>query len=242
MPVMANGRLFLIPSPLGEYAPEQVIPAPVLEKLRGIRRYVVEETRTVRRYLSAAGLKGHIGGLEFRELNEHTAPEEVESLLDMFSENGEPVDVGLISEAGLPAVADPGAQLVALCHQHGIQVVPLVGPSSLMLALMASGLNGQSFAFVGYLPAKIDERRKAIRDIEKRSAQFRQTEIFIETPYRNDSLMSDLLATLQPGTKLCIAADITLDGETIITRTVKGWRTSPVSIGKRPCVFLILAK
>ncbi len=239
---MANGRLFLIPSPLGEYAPEQVIPAPVLEKLRGIRRYVVEETRTVRRYLSAAGLKGHIGGLEFRELNEHTAPEEVESLLDMFSENGEPVDVGLISEAGLPAVADPGAQLVALCHQHGIQVVPLVGPSSLMLALMASGLNGQSFAFVGYLPAKTDERRKAIRDIEKRSAQFRQTEIFIETPYRNDSLMSDLLATLQPGTKLCIAADITLDGETIITRTVKGWRTSPVSIGKRPCVFLILAK
>ena len=242
MPDMANGRLFLIPSPLGEYAPEQVIPAPVLEKLRGIRRYVVEETRTVRRYLSAAGLKGHIGGLEFRELNEHTAPEEVESLLDMFSENGEPVDVGLISEAGLPAVADPGAQLVALCHQHGIQVVPLVGPSSLMLALMASGLNGQSFAFVGYLPAKTDERRKAIRDIEKRSAQFRQTEIFIETPYRNDSLMSDLLATPQPGTKLCIAADITLDGETIITRTVKGWRTSPVSIGKRPCVFLILAK
>lgn len=239
---MANGRLFLIPSPLGEYAPEQVIPAPVLEKLRGIRRYVVEETRTVRRYLSAAGLKGHIGGLEFRELNEHTAPEEVESLLELFSENGEPVDVGLISEAGLPAVADPGAQLVALCHQHGIQVVPLVGPSSLMLALMASGLNGQSFAFVGYLPAKTDERRKAIRDIEKRSAQFRQTEIFIETPYRNDSLMSDLLATLQPGTKLCIAADITLDGETIITRTVKGWRTSPVSIGKRPCVFLILAK
>lgn len=242
MSVMANGRLFLIPSPLGEYAPEQVIPAPVLEKLRGIRRYVVEETRTVRRYLSAAGLKGHIGGLEFRELNEHTATEEVESLLDMFSENGEPVDVGLISEAGLPAVADPGAQLVALCHQHDIQVVPLVGPSSLMLALMASGLNGQSFAFVGYLPAKTDERRKAIRDIEKRSAQFRQTEIFIETPYRNDSLMSDLLATLQPGTKLCIAADITLDGETIITRTVKGWRTSPVSIGKRPCVFLILAK
>ena len=242
MSVMANGRLFLIPSPLGEYAPDQVIPAPVLEKLRGIRRYVVEETRTVRRYLSAAGLKGHIGGLEFRELNEHTAPEEVESLLELFSENGEPVDVGLISEAGLPAVADPGAQLVALCHQHGIQVVPLVGPSSLMLALMASGLNGQSFAFVGYLPAKTDERRKAIRDIEKRSAQFRQTEIFIETPYRNDSLMSDLLATLQPGTKLCIAADITLDGETIITRTVKGWRTSPVSIGKRPCVFLILAK
>ena len=111
-----------------------------------------------------------------------------------------------------------------------------------MLALMASGLNGQSFAFVGYLPAKTDERRKAIREIEKRSAQLGQTEIFIETPYRNDSLMADLLATLQPRTQLCIAADITLEDETIITRTVKGWRSSPISIGKRPCVFLILAK
>ena len=242
MSVMTNGRLCLIPSPLGEYNPEQVIPGPVLEKLRVIKRYVVEETRTARRYLSAAGLKGHISELEFRELNEHTAPEEVESLLGMFSENGNPVDVGLISEAGLPAVADPGAQLVALCHQKGIQVIPLVGPSSLMLALMASGLNGQSFAFAGYLPAKTDERKKSIRELEKRSAQLCQTELFIETPYRNDSLMADLLATLQPGTKLCIAADITLDDETIITRSVKGWRSSPISIGKRPCVFLILAK
>ena len=240
---MANGRLFLIPSPLGENDPAEVIPRPVLERLKSIRKYVVEETRTVRRYLSAAGLKGHISELEFRELNEHTTPAEVESLLELFSTpEGLPTDVGLISEAGLPAVADPGAQLVALCHQHGIQVVPLVGPSSLMLALMGSGLNGQSFAFVGYLPAKTDERRKAIREIEKRSAQSGQTEIFIETPYRNDSLIADLLATLQPGTKLCIAADITLENETIITKTVKGWRSSPISVGKRPCVFLILAK
>ena len=240
---MTYGKLFLIPSPLGETNPAEVIPRPVLERLKLIRRYVVEETRTVRRYLSAAGLKGHISELEFRELNEHTSPAEVESLLELFSTpEGLPTDVGLISEAGLPAVADPGAQLVALCHQHGIKVVPLVGPSSLMLALMGSGLNGQSFAFVGYLPAKTDERRKAIRDIEKRSAQLGQTEIFIETPYRNDSLMADLLVTLQPGTKLCIAADITLADETIITRTVKGWRSSPLSVGKRPCVFLILAK
>ena len=240
---MANGRLFLIPSPLGETDPVEVIPRPVLERLKSIRKYVVEETRTVRRYLSSAGLKGHIGELEFRELNEHTTPAEVESLLELFSSpDGDPTDVGLISEAGLPAVADPGAQLVALCHQNGIRVVPLVGPSSLMLALMGSGLNGQSFAFAGYLPAKTDERRKSIREIEKRSAQLNQTEIFIETPYRNDSLMADLLATLQPGTKLCIAADITLADETIITRTVKAWRSSPLSIGKRPCVFLILAK
>lgn len=240
---MANGRLFLIPSPLGDNNPEEVIPGPVLERLRQIGRYVVEETRTARRYLSAAGLKGRIGDLEFRELNEHTAPGEVEALLDMFSDpEGNPTDVGLISEAGLPAVADPGAQLVSLCHSHGIQVIPLVGPSSLMLALMGSGLNGQSFAFRGYLPVKTEERRKAIREIERQSAQLGQTEIFIETPYRNDSLMSDLLAALQPGTLLCYAADITLPGETISTKTVRQWRSSPPSIGKRPCVFLLLAK
>ena len=240
---MANGRLFLIPSPLGGENPSDVIPAPVLERLKDIRSYVVEETRTARRYLSAAGLKGHIGELQFRELNEHTRPEEVESLLELFSSpDGEPTNVGLISEAGLPAVADPGAALVALCHEHDIQVVPFVGPSSLMLALMASGLNGQSFAFQGYLPAKPEERRKAIKDLEKRSSQFHQTELFIETPYRNDSMMADLLATLQPSTRLCVAADITLPDELIITRTVKRWRSAPMTIGKRPCVFLILAK
>lgn len=239
---MAKGKLYLIPSPLGEYDPSQVIPAPVLERLRSIRKYVVEEARTVRRYLSAAGLKGHISELELRELNEHTKPSEVESLLSMFSDpDGNPTDVGLISEAGLPAVADPGAQLVALCHIQGIQVVPMVGPSSLMLALMGSGLNGQSFAFCGYLPAKTDERRKAIRDIEKRSSQLNQTEIFIETPYRNDSMMADLLATLQPKTRLCVAADITLPQETILTKEVREWKKSKLTIGKRPCVFLILA-
>lgn len=239
---MAKGKLYLIPSPLGEYDPSEVIPAPVLERLRSIRKYVVEETRTVRRYLSAAGLKGHISELELRELNEHTKPAEVEALLSMFSDpDGTPTDVGLISEAGLPAVADPGAQLVALCHIQGIQVVPMVGPSSLMLALMGSGLNGQSFAFCGYLPAKTDERRKAIRDIEKRSTQLSQTEIFIETPYRNDSMMADLLATLQPKTRLCVAADITLPQETILTREVRDWKKTKLTIGKRPCVFLILA-
>lgn len=239
---MAKGKLYLIPSPLGEYAPSEVIPAPVLERLKSIRKYVVEETRTVRRYLSAAGLKGHIGDLEFRELNEHTAPAEVEGLLSMFSDpDGSPTDVGLISEAGLPAVADPGARLVALCHIHGIQVVPMVGPSSLMLALMGSGLNGQSFAFCGYLPAKTDERRRAVREIERRSSRLSQTEIFIETPYRNDSMMADLLEVLQPGTRVCIAADITLPGETILTKTVGEWRKSSLTIGKRPCVFLILA-
>lgn len=239
---ISKGKLYLIPSPLGEYDPSQVIPAPVLERLKSIRKYVVEEARTVRRYLSAAGLKGHISELELRELNEHSKPADVEALLSMFSDpDGSPTDVGLISEAGLPAVADPGAQLVALCHIHGIQVVPMVGPSSLMLALMGSGLNGQSFAFCGYLPAKTDERRKAIREIEKRSAQLDQTEIFIETPYRNDSMLADLLASLQPKTRLCVAADITLPDETILTKTVREWQKAHVVVGKRPCVFLILA-
>ena len=156
---MNKGKLYLIPSPLGDYDPLEVIPEGTLKVLKGIRTFVVEETRTARRYLSAAGLKGHIGELEFHELNEHTPASEVEGFASLF-ENG---DVGLISEAGLPAVADPGASLVALCHRHGITVVPLVGPSSLMLSLMASGLDGQSFAFRGYLPAKTDERRAAIR-------------------------------------------------------------------------------
>lgn len=239
---MENGTLHLIPSPLGDCAPSDVIPAPVLQELRNIRRYVVEDARSARRYLSSAGLKGSVAELELRELNEHTRPEEVESLLELFHDaEGKPTDVGLISEAGLPAVADPGAALVELCHERGIRVVPHVGPSSLMLALMASGLNGQSFAFRGYLPAKTDERRKAIREIERESARLHQTQIFIETPYRNDAMLADLLEALKPGTRLCMAADITLPDETILTRTVQRWKREVPKIGKRPCVFLILA-
>lgn len=232
------GKLYLIPSPLGDYPPEYVLPASVLEKIREISRYVVEETRTARRFLSAAGLKGKIQSLEFRELNEHTEHSEVESFLSLFKDGN---DVGLISEAGLPAVADPGALLVALCHRHGIKVVPLVGPSSLMLALMASGLNGQSFAFRGYLPAKTDERKKAIKDVEKCSASLRQTQIMIETPYRNDALMSALVSECRDNTRICIAADITLPDEMIQTKTVAQWKKNPPQIGKRPCVFLLLA-
>ena len=170
---MSKGKLYLIPAPLGENDPAEVIPAPVLALLPTLDCFVVEEVRTARRYLSRAGLKGHIEGLEFHELNEHTAPAEIAPLARLF-DNGR--NVGLISEAGLPAVADPGAALVALCHREGIEVVPLVGPSSLMLALMASGLNGQSFAFVGYIPAKTEDRRAAIRRLEKRSAAERQTQ------------------------------------------------------------------
>ena len=149
--------------------------------------------------------------------------------------------MALSSEAGLPAVADPGAQLVALAHSHGIDVVPAVGPSSLMLALMASGLNGQSFAFCGYIPAKTDERRSRLRTLEKVSAQLKQTQIIIETPYRNDSLFADILATCSPGTRVCIAANITMPDAFIKTRKVSAWKKEQPTIGKRPCVFLILA-
>ena len=233
-----KGRLYLIPSPLGDNDPAEVIPAPTLALLQGIRRYVVEEVRTARRYLSRAGLKGHISELEFHELNEHTTPQEVEALAALFDEGQ---DVGLISEAGLPAVADPGAALVALCHRRGITVVPQVGPSSLMLALMASGLNGQSFAFCGYLPAKTEERRNAIKAIEKTSQTQRQTQIVIETPYRNDAFFADLLQACRPSTRICVAADITLPDACIRTRTVSEWKKDNLIIGKRPCVFLILA-
>lgn len=238
-----KGRLFLIPSPLGDNDPGEVIPKGVLALLPKINTYVVEATRTARRYLSSAGLKGHIQELAFHELNEHTAPEEVERLLPLFDGGN---DVGLITEAGLPAVADPGAQLVRLCHRHGIEVVPCSGPSSLMLALMASGLNGQSFAFLGYIPAKTEERRQALKSIEKHSSTARQTKIFIETPYRNDSLFQDILNICQGSTELCIAADITLPDAFIMTRTIAEWKREaarkggePV-IGKCPCVFLIL--
>lgn len=197
----------------------------------------MEELRTARRVLSRYGLRGHIDELEFHVLNEHTSPQEVEAMLSLF--DGQ--DVGLLSEAGLPAVADPGAALVALCHRHGIQVVPLVGPSSLMLALMASGLNGQSFAFRGYIPAKTEERRSAVKGLEKQSRSLSQSQILIETPYRNDALLADLLRELAPETRLCVAADLTLPTQYIRTDTVAGWRKTPVTVGKRPCVFILLA-
>lgn len=234
---MSKGRLLLIPSPLGDNDPMEVIPGPVLDALQSISTFVVEEVRTARRYLSKAGLKGKIGDLEFHQLNEHTTPTEVESYLSLFDDGR---DVGLITEAGLPAVADPGAQLVALCHRHGIEVIPFVGPSSLMLALMASGLNGQSFAFLGYLPAKTEERRAALRNIEKRSSAANQTQIFIETPYRNDSLFKDILSSCQGRTRITVAANITMPDAYIRTLSVAQWKKENLVIGKRPCVFLLL--
>lgn len=215
-----------------------VLPQSVLDVIAGIDCYVVEELRTARRFLSAAGRKGQIEALELHELNEHTTQQEVEALAGLF-EDGR--NVGLISEAGLPAVADPGAALVALCHRIGVKVVPMVGPSSLMMALMASGLNGQSFAFRGYLPAKTPERRKELAELERLSARLGQSQIFIETPYRNDAMLTDMLDCLNPATRVCIAVNITAADEQITTRTVAQWKKDKPQIGKRPCVFILLA-
>lgn len=235
---MSSGKLYLIPSPLGDNDPAEVIPSYVLDLLKNINHYVVEEFRTVRRYLSRAGLKGSIDKLQMYELNEHTPQALIEGYVKVLLEGS---NVGLISEAGLPAVADPGAQLVALAHAHGIEVCPLVGPSSLMLALMGSGLNGQCFAFTGYLPVKPDERKAKIKLIEKVSSQLNQSQIMIETPYRNGQLFADLLAVCSPKTRICVAADITLPTQTILTKSVAAWKKSPIEIGKRPCVFIMLA-
>lgn len=234
--------MYLIPTPLGGNDPRETIPGPVLDRMLSLKTFVVEELRTARRYLSLAGLKGQIEQLDLHELNEHTRDEEIEAMLPLFKDGN---NVGLMTEAGLPAVADPGAKLVALCHRHGIKVVPLTGPSSLMMALMASGLNGQSFAFLGYLPAKTDERKVAVREAEKRSASSRQTQIFIETPYRNDAMLADLASICRPSTYICIAANLTMEDEFIRTYTAAKWKdltAKGFTIGKRPCVFLILAQ
>lgn len=239
---MAFGKLYLIPSPLGDNNPGEVLPAMVLSKLQELKVFVVEEVRTARRFLSRAGLRGRIDGLTFYELNEHTDAAMVDGYVDLFRDG---CDVGLISEAGLPAVADPGASLVALAHRYGIEVVPFVGPSSLMMALMSSGLNGQSFAFCGYLPAKPDERRAELRTLEKRSAVVRQTQIFIETPYRNDAMLADILAVCGNGVRLSLAVNITMPDAFIKTLTVGEWKElvkkgDGFVIGKRPCVFCLL--
>lgn len=232
-----KGKLFLVPAPLGG-APEEVIPQYVFGQIAHIAHFAVEELRTARRYLSSIGFKGRIDGLHFYEINEHTTFQDAEQIIKVLLA-GE--DMALISEAGLPAVADPGANLVDLAHRNDIDVVPFVGPSSLMMALMSSGLNGQSFAFNGYLPVKPHERRGKIKELEKRSRNGKQSQIFIETPYRNDAMLGDILEVCDGTTKVCIAADITLPSAYIKTRTVEGWKRNKVTIGKRPCVFILMA-
>ena len=229
--------LYLVPAPLSENTICSVLPQNVISIIHGLQQFIVEDVRTARRFLSKTGHPQKIDSLRFRELNEHTPEDETGSFLPFLQ--GAPT--GLLSEAGAPAVADPGAAIVRLAHENNIKVVPLSGPSSLLMALMASGMNGQSFAFAGYLPVKKPERQERIRALERRSADEKQTQIFIETPYRNMQLLGDIITSCRASTRLAIAADITGKGEFIKTQTIKQWKNNLPEINKVPAVFLIQA-
>ena len=228
--------LYLIPNLLGETPVEQVLPPYNREIILGIRHFIVEDVRTVRRFLKQVDRSIDIDQLTFYTLNKHTNPEEVASMLKPLEE-GSPM--GVISEAGCPAVADPGADVVAIAQRKGLQVIPLVGPSSIILAVMGSGFNGQSFAFNGYLPIEPEDRIKTLKKLEQRAYTENQTQLFIETPYRNAKMMADILKTCRPQTHLCIAAGLTTKDEYIRTRTVKEWGGKLPQLDKIPCIFLI---
>lgn len=233
----AYGKLYMIPCPISDGEVYDVLPSPNRDIISSLDYFIVENMRSARRFLSRAHTGRCIGELSFSECNEHTRPEDCEALIAPLLEGR---NAGFISEAGVPGVADPGAEIAALCHRKGIRVVPLVGPSSILLALMASGQNGQSFAFNGYLPVKPAERAKAIRVLEKRAIGEGQSQMFIEAPYRNAKLLEQLLATLSPAVRLTVAADITSPDEFIATLPVAGWRTRPLpNINKRPAIFII---
>ncbi len=227
--------LYTIPTPLGG-APQDALPASVLETVRTLAYFVAENPKTARAFLSAVGMPVALRELSITTLDEHT--KEIGGLLQPLRDGNR---LGLLSEAGCPAIADPGAALVEAAHREGFRVAPLVGPSSLVLALMASGLEGQRFAFCGYLPREPEQRVRKVREIERRSKLERETQIFIETPYRNDALLGALLEACSPATRLCIAAELTLPGESIATRTISQWRSGGASIGRRPAVFLLQA-
>lgn len=225
----------MFPSLLAPVSPGLVLPAANIAMISEVKYFVVEELRTARRFLKACNKSIDIDSLHFEVLNEHTRPEEVEAMLAPALEGH---DIGVVSEAGCPAVADPGADLVAAAQRRGIAVVPLVGPSSILLALMASGFNGQSFTFEGYLPIDSSKRSEAINRIIA-GARHHHTHIFIETPYRNNRLVAELAAKLPPEMQMCVAADITGSGESIRTMPARLWRTTDYNYDKRPAIFLV---
>lgn len=228
--------LYLIPVTLGDTPHCNVLPQYNNDVILGIRHFIVEDVRSARRFLRKTDAQFDIDGSQFYELNKHTSPEAVAGFLQPLQE-GKPM--GVISEAGCPAVADPGADVVAIAQRKGLKVVPLVGPSSIILSVMASGFNGQSFAFNGYLPIKPDERVKKLRQLEQRIYNEEQTQLFIETPYRNGKMVEDILAHCRPQTKLCIAANLTCEGEFVRTHTVKEWKGKVPDLSKIPCIFLL---
>ncbi len=231
-----KGVLYLVPNTLGNPDTSDTIPGGITHRVNNIKLFIVENLRNARRYLKSLNREINIDSLTFFELNEHTAVEEIPSFLDKVEQG---MDAAIISEAGVPGVADPGASVVRVAHEKGIRVVPLTGPSSILLALMASGLNGQSFCFHGYLPVKRSERIRKIRDLEQVAIRRGETQMFIEAPYRNDALLSDILDSCNSSTLLCIAADITLESEFIITKTCGAWKKKKPALHKRPVLFLL---
>lgn len=228
--------LYLFPVPMGDSPVTDVLPAHNIELIKTVRHFVVENIRSARRFLKACDRSIDIDAISFTELNEHTRPEEVAAMLAPMEQGH---DIGIISEAGCPAIADPGADLVAVAQRRGYEVVPLVGPSSIIMSLMASGFNGQSFAFLGYLP--IDEGRRAARfkEMEQRIRRERQTQIFIETPYRNHRLIEDLCRRLPSDMLLCVASDISCSRQSIVTRRLAEWEKASYNYNKIPTIFLL---
>ncbi|MDX1332337.1 MAG: SAM-dependent methyltransferase [Robiginitalea sp.] len=231
------GTLYLIPTTLGDTEPLEVLPLTIKRTVEQIDHYIVENEKSARRFIKKITPRKSQGQLELYLLNKYTESEVLPEYLQPCLQGQ---DVGVLSEAGCPGVADPGAVIVRLAHDKGIQVVPLVGPSSIILALMASGLNGQNFAFNGYLPIEAQERKKLLRGLEKKSRELGQTQLFMETPYRNDKLFAELLRTLRPDTLLCIAVDLTLKTEWIRTMTISQWHGKTPDLHKRPAIFAIL--
>lgn len=228
--------LYLIPTSLGETSFDKILPSHNNLIINDLKYFIVEDIRTARRFLKKSNPQIVIDDLTFFQLNQHTSPEEISTFLAPMNQG---YDMGVISEAGCPAIADPGADVVAIAQKNGYKVVPLVGPSSILLALMASGFNGQSFAFVGYLPIQSTERSKILKKLENRVYNENQSQIFIETPYRNMKMLEEIFSTCQANTKLCIAADITLETEFIQTKTIQTWKKHIPDLNKRPCIFIL---
>lgn len=231
-----KGKLYLIPITLGESNPNDVLPQTVKRAIELIDCYIVENEKTARKFIKSIYPEKVQSSLILSTLNKHT---EVAEHNEMIKPCLKGINVGLMSEAGCPGVADPGAVIVKLAHEKGIQVVPLVGPSSILLAMMGSGMNGQSFAFNGYLPIDKSDKKAALKNYEKLSQDKNQSQIFIETPYRNNKLLEDLLQTLQPNTHLCIATDLTLPTEYIKTYRIADWKKTKIDLHNRPTIFII---
>ena len=231
-----KGNLYLIPTTLGETEPFEVLPLSVKKIIEQIDFYIVENEKTSRRFIKKISPSKSQPSLTIMKLDKYADELETQTYLDVCEEG---ISVGLLSEAGVPAVADPGATIVKLAHEKNIKVIPLVGPSSILMALMASGMNGQNFAFNGYLPIDSSERKKAIKDLERLSKDKNQSQIFIETPYRNEKIFTDLKSVLTPSTQLCIAVNISLQDEYIKTFTIADWKKISPDLHKKPAIFII---